>query len=209
MDNKTAWYDQEKIPKAMLDAASGIVAGWKQLEDSDHFSALKQSIERCNNSKTILDLGCGAGEVSRVFKNLDYTGADLSHIIEKVAKKKNPNSKYINFDANLDDFSFLNGFDVILMNSFLSEIPDYFKVLNKVLFYSKKYIVIHRQQFDERDSRIENYSTYSNLMTTKTIINYKEFFDLCYRNNFSIVLNIDSFGISDANKTLVLERQND
>ena len=46
----------------------------------------------------VLDLGCGAAEFGRVYEFFDYTGADLPHVIEGAAKKKNPNLKYLTFD---------------------------------------------------------------------------------------------------------------
>lgn len=206
MNNKTAWYDEEIIPESMLKAVTGQIAGWKQLEESDHLESLKHALFCCSNSNNLMDLGCGAGEVSRVFKQFDYTGADLTHIIEKVAKKKNPSNKYIYCDANTDDLQFLQNYDIVLMNSFLSEIPDYFKILNKVLFYSKKYIVIHRQQFDDSSSRLEEYPSYAGVVTTKTVINNKEFSSLCMRSDFSIKISIPSVSPSNILKTIVLER---
>lgn len=93
------------------------------------------------------------------------------------------------------------------MNSFLSEIPDYFKVLNNILFYSKKYIIIHRQLFEEDgDSRIEDYYSYANIKTTKTIINYKEFLNLCEKNDFEVISNQNSDNNSKNLKTIVLKK---
>lgn len=206
MNKKTAWYNTETIPETMLKAVTGQLFGWKQLEDSDHYESLKSALHICSKSNSLLDLGCGAGEVSRVFNHFDYTGADLQHIIEKVAKKKNPDNKYLYFDANLDNLEFLQNYDLVLMNSFLSEIPDYFTILNKVLFNSKKYIVIHRQHFDTNNSRLVEYPSYGGVITTKTIINYQEFYTLCDRNNFLIKLNIPSSPSNDSLKTIVLER---
>lgn len=207
MKTKTGWYNHEELPKAMLNAVEGRIAGWKQLEDSDHFFSLKNSFVCCSGGNTLLDLGCGAAEVSRVFKNFDYTGADLPHIIEKVSKKRNPDKNYVFFDANSDNYSFLKIYDIILMNSFLSEIPDYFKVLNNILFYSKKYIIIHRQLFEEDgDSRIEDYYSYANIKTTKTIINYKEFLNLCEKNDFEVISNQNSDNNSKNLKTIVLKK---
>lgn len=202
---KTAWYNEEQLPKSMLDAVQGKISGWKLLEESDHFPALKKCMDLCTNNKKVLDLGCGAGEISRVFKDIFYTGADLKHVIDKVAKIKNPNANFIIFDANTDDYSFFQDYDVIVMNSFLSEMPDYFKILNKILFYSKKYIILHRQEFGNEKSHIKDYQSYGNLITSKTIINYTEFIDLCKKNNFIIEQNINSFSYESNMKTLLLK----
>lgn len=207
MSDKTIWYNDKEIPETMYKAVTGQISGWSQLEHSNHFNSLNQCFQECKEAKSILDLGCGAAEVSRVFSNYDYAGADLEHIIKNVAEKKNPNKNYIIFDINLDDCAFLKKYDIVLMNSFLSEIPDYFKALNKVLLNSKKYIIVHRQEIQEMPSKLEEYVSYAGLTTTKTIINKKEFKNICSMNNFNIILDIPSTPINNNMRSFVLERQ--
>jgi len=207
MSEKTIWYNDKEIPESMYKAVTGQISGWSQLEHSNHFNSLNQCFQWCREAKSVLDLGCGAAEVSRVFSNYDYAGADLEHIIKNVAEKKNPNKSYIIFDINLDDCEFLKKYDIILMNGFLSEIPDYFRVLNKILLNSKKYIIIHRQEIQETPSTLENYVSYAGLTTTKTIINKKEFENICSMNSFNIILDIPSTPMNNSMRSFVLERQ--
>ena len=102
----TAWFNEEVLPNSMLNS------GFKPLAESDHFEALEQCFSRAQG-KTMLDLGCGIAEASTTFKQFDYTGADLPHIIEKAAKKKNPHANFRHFNANEGDYSFLAGYDVV------------------------------------------------------------------------------------------------
>ena len=78
----TAWFDKNVLPSSMVNT------NFKCLEESDHFDALKACFDMVRDSETLLDLGCGAAEVARVFNNFDYTGADLPHIVEEATEDK-------------------------------------------------------------------------------------------------------------------------
>lgn len=197
---KSAWFDQNKLPHSMLNA------NFPPLNKSDHFS----SLEKCLNEieiNSVLDLGCGAAEASNIFTNHKYTGADLPHIIEKVAKKKNPGHDYISFDANTSDFSFVKGYDVVLMNSFVSEIPNWYFVLSKILPQCQKYVIIHRQEVFDGKTSVKEYSTYGGLPTTKTIVNYNQLVSVFRMNEFKVLQENNSFPYASLHKTFLLERE--
>lgn len=200
---KTAWFDEENLPFAMVSS------NFKNLEDSEHFYSLSECFNKAKEASSIIDLGCGAGEVGRVFStNYKYTGADLPHIIEKVSKLKNPNNNYLYFNAEDSDMNFIHEFDIVLMNSFLSEIPNWYLVLSKILTNSKKYIIIHRQSITKEASKNEEYSTYANLKTINTIINYKSFIKLFEMNNFEKIFETQSF-VDNKDKHTFLFKKND
>jgi len=202
---KTAWYDEENITKAM--AASNFA----KLEDSEHFSSLKQcfnELTKIEDKKySILDLGCGSGELGRVMNEHNYTGVDLPHVIDKVAKIKNPQNNYFYFDANKNNFDFLKNYDVIIMNSFLSEMPNWYVILSKILLNAKKFIIIHRQDMTEKNSFLRDYKTYGGLTTINTFINISDFEKLITFNNFKINLNINSFKNNNTKKTFLLSKK--
>ena len=119
-----------------------------------------------NDANNLLDLGCGKAEISDAFPEYEYCGADLPHIIQKVSKISKPSLEYIEFDATICDMDFVSSFDVVVMNSFLSEIETADEILRKVLKYAPKYVVIHRQEIKDKEGR-EKYLTYGGLTTTK------------------------------------------
>jgi len=160
---RSAWYNEDILPQQMLEAADGKTWGFT-LESAPHFNILQESLSVCLNAKTLIDIGCGAGEVGRVFTNFDYTGCDLEHIIKNVSKKKNPQLKYFEFDAYETSFEFCKDYDVILCNGFLSELVSGASILEKILQYTKKYIVIHRQVF-LNDDQNNLTTTYGGLQT--------------------------------------------
>jgi hypothetical protein len=198
---KTAWHDKNILPKSMVNS------GFKCLEESDHFDALQACFDMVGDSKTLLDLGCGAAEVSRVFNKFDYTGADLPHIIEKVSMVKNPNAKYIKFDIEKDNLHFLSDKDVVLMNGIVSEIPNWYLALSKVLDVAEKYIILHRQTVTDEKSSLVEYKTYGGLPTTNSVINYEDLVRLFEMNSFEKIYEANSFVYDDACKSFVFRKQ--
>lgn len=198
---RTAWYDEEKLPFDMARHASGQVSGWAKLEETDHFPYMKKLID-FTKCESLAELGCGAGDIGRVFQGkFRYVGYDLPHIVEKVSKQVNPNLNFEYFDANIDDFYFLSNYDLVLCNAFISELDNPFEVLKKILENSKKFIIIHRQHFD-KDTRMEKYKTYGLLETVKSVLSTSEFENIVVKNNYQIKINNDfNWG-----KTILLEK---
>ena len=180
-------------------------SGFKPLSQSDHFMALDKSL-KMSKGKTLLDLGCGIAEVGSTFPQFDYTGVDLPHIIENAARVKNPNFNYAYFNANEDEYDFLNNYDIVLMNSFLSEIPDWFRVLSKVLMEAKDYVVIHRQEITSDSNFLQEYRTYANLVTPKTVLNYNDLTMLFDRMGYELLFETGSFPHESNQKTFLLQR---
>ena len=143
-DIKTAWYDEDILPSDMAIKS----VEW-ELDKSDHFVYLKEAFDMCREYKSIADLGCGAGNVGKVFSDMDYVGYDLDHIIEKVSKKVNPELSYISFDAYDTDFEFCKNYDVVLSNSFITELKYCGNILYDILDRCNKYVILHRQGFSE------------------------------------------------------------
>lgn len=177
------------------------------LNKSNHFHALNRCVERIKSDiDNVLDLGCCKAEFSDAFPDIDYCGADLSHIIENVSKKLRPDNKYINLNADIDSMSILCGFDLIVMNSFLSEMKNPLKTLHSVLTYSKKYVIIHRQDMVNHPTRLEEYKTYGGLKTVNSLINTEDFNHIIKSNRFHVVMALDSYEDSQTKKTILLSK---
>jgi len=177
------------------------------LNKSNHFHALNKCVERIKpDINNVLDLGCCKAEFSDAFPDIDYCGADLSHIIENVSKKLRPDNKYINLNADMDSLSILYDFDLIVMNSFLSEMKNPLKTLHSVLTYSKKYVIIHRQDIVNHPTRLETYKTYGGLETVNSLINIEDFNHITKSNRFHVVMVLDSYEDSQTKKTILLSK---
>lgn len=181
-------------------------SGFKPLRQSDHFSSLSKCIEMTTGA-SLLDLGCGIGEASEAFTQFEYTGVDLPHIIEKAAKKKYPDSNFLHFNANEDRYDFVKNYDVVLMNSFISEIPDWYRILNNVLLCATSFVIIHRQRVTVRESFLENYLTYADMPTIQTIINYEAFVKTFEMNEFELIHECDSFESDTSQRTFLFKKR--
>lgn len=198
MKNKMCWQDENLCPSEMLRGARGEL--FPILEKSDHFLVLQYLVNkfiefryRDNPDNKLLpyclELGCGAAEFSRVFKDkFYYVGADLSHIIEKVSKVQNPSNRYIKFDIQDNDLQFLSGFELVVMSAFIDVMEKPLEILEKVLEKSEKYVLIHRQEFcknKEVDTHVIINPLYGGL-TYHSIINELDFLEVLKSTHFRI-----------------------
>lgn len=85
--------------------------------------------------KTVLDLGCGPGNSTRVLKNIFPTahilGIDSSENMLKTARESNPDMEFACFDgAEIDKIG--RSFDVVFSNACLQWIPHHETLLAKI-----------------------------------------------------------------------------
>lgn len=191
MKNRSAWYDNDVLPQEMLKGARCEIPGWSRLEHSAHFRSLRQLMNKIPNGSKVLELGCGAAEFGRVFKRLEYTGADLPHIVEGVSKVMHPEFSFIPFDAYESDMSFVKEFDVVVMNAFLSELENPIEFLRKLFIAETNTVVIHRQSLSET-SRLEVWDTYGGLKSTNSFLGKKELDDFLLETGYFIDISIPS-----------------
>lgn len=197
-NNENAWFNEEILPNEMIKGAKG-ENGWSKLENTKHFEILNNFIKDLKINK-LADIGCGAGELGRVLNNINYTGFDLPHIIDKVSKVVNPNLKYIYFNA--DDFNYdnFNEYDLLVCNSFISELNNPIEVLTKLINNTSNHLLIHRQYFSS-ETNLVKYSTYGDLLTTRTYIGSNEFNELLKNHE---IINRTS---SEWGDTLLIKRK--
>lgn len=181
---------------------------------SDHFESISKCLEATSDVKSIIDVGCGNAEFGDVCQsvgsdNVDYTGADLPHMIDKVASVQRSNFNYIRFDVDKDNLSFLNNYDLVFMNAFISEMRNPIKTLGSILDVSKKYVLIHRQNIGENNF-LEEYTPYNqDLIATNCTICKDDLYKTIYDKGFKIVEICNSFPNSEKQKTFLMEKINE
>ena len=113
-----------------------------------------QKIEKILNitkENTLLDVGCGAGELAKSLENkiVDYYGVDISDTSLAIAKEINPHKKFIN--ADMTSLPFSMQFDFITALSSLEfchdkklALREFHRLLKKT---GKLYIEVRNQNF--------------------------------------------------------------
>jgi hypothetical protein len=193
VDKGSCWYDNITTPTEMVKGATGVL--WPILEESDHFSVLNRMLRTASESSTsILDLGCGAADVSRVCGTLFYLGVDMPHIIENVARQVNPFGRYDEFDAHDSDYGFVSSYDIVLMNAFIDVMEFPREILGKVLENSAKHVILHRQLISEGSpTSITKSQSYSG-WTYRSAINREDFEKILCNHGFEI---LDEYVVRD------------
>tara|TARA_R100000008_G_C3552467_1_gene151258 strand:+ start:387 stop:1013 length:627 start_codon:yes stop_codon:yes gene_type:complete len=205
IDTDTCWYDTDTSSELMIKGAAAALPGWRKLEYSDHFPALKSLVDEVQNECTLLDIGCGAAEASRVF-NFFYVGADLASVIENVSRKVHPGKRFLAFDIydQTDDLSFISEYDVVLMNAFIDVLQHPLYGLDRILKKAQKYVILHRQEFDNNETRCVKNPSYGGV-TYHSIINVDEFNNTLKDNGFEVVKE-ESVPYSGEVKSLLLKK---
>lgn len=143
-----SWSENDMIIDQMIKGSTGELWG-NRLEQSAHYPLLKSILEDIGHKGLLIDLGCGAGDVSRTWHG-EYLGADLSWVIERVAKVCNTTAQYISLNAQNDDLTSLPKCRCVLMNALLDVLEKPEEVLRKVCeTVDTDYVVVHRQKIAE------------------------------------------------------------
>jgi len=103
-----------------------------------------------SNKLTLLDLGCARGYYSEVIptlvgKRFKYTGSDYSDSFLTAAKKKYPNTKFLNLDIRHIRLP-SKAYDVVLSGAVLVhvEVKEWKKAVKELARITKSYLILHR-----------------------------------------------------------------
>lgn len=158
--------------------------------DISFLENLFNKFKKLLNGKKILDLGCGPGREAKYFisKGFEYTGLELSKEILELAKKIEPNAKYVFGDMRnipFEDNSF-NG--VISLTSIIhipkNQVELVLKEIYRVLQTKGVVLFSIKLGFGEKFEKIEKFD---NLPRYYSFYSEKEFLDLLVKNGFEII----------------------
>ena len=182
MDLNTCWYQNscsEEI-NHFLDMNKNNQEIFNHLK---YFTELLKSTDE--KGVDFIDLGCGSAVLSEYCKDQKYTGVDLPHIIKDCAMRNYSNYFYKSCDLIQDDLSFINKYPIVCINAVLDIMEEPIPFLEKVLKSSSKWVIIHRQEFTEGETRVIQNGSYGGY-TYHSIINKAEFQSLCEKYSFDI-----------------------
>ena len=168
------WQKSKVIIDQMIKGSSGELWGSK-LEQSDHFKILDFLLNQTQKNGLLVDVGCGAGDVFRVWGS-NYLGVDLDWIIENVSKSCNPLANYKSADVLSYDFEKIPNCSCILMNAFLDVIENPSNFLEKICQSKKaKFIIVHRQQIKNIEKDESSISeSYGKSLVPRSIMSLKK-----------------------------------
>jgi ubiquinone/menaquinone biosynthesis C-methylase UbiE len=123
------------------------LCGWEHLNmNVDSKLIVNRIINELNIKPTdsVLEIGCGAGLLSREFQEYDYTGIDYSESLIEKHKIIFPEHNVLVADANLLPFED-NSFDCTFCSGVFQYLPDIeyaLQVINEMTRVSKKSIML-------------------------------------------------------------------
>ena len=147
------WYDK-RLPAVYMSKQRQ----WPKILSQPNGQILLSYVN--NNIKSTdlnaIDLGCGACSLAQAIQFKSYTGYDLDHMIENVAKPaakefemKTQKIDFIKGDFYRDDMSFLSNYDIIASSGFLDVSHDPLYCFSTMLEYASRYVLVHRQMITE------------------------------------------------------------
>lgn len=185
------WYDQECVNEINRFTDTYV----KDKSVADHLLKLKELFNQCEKGCTLLDIGTGSAMVVELCGDFKFYGADLPHILYGCAMRNQPGYFYKSCDIIEDELAWIREFDIILLNGVIDVMYNGLGILRRVLTYSNRYVIIHRQEISkERDSRSVINNSY-NSKTYHSIINRNDFDQLIEEMGFEIVKEVQlNFG---------------
>ncbi len=164
----------------------------------EHWYSFIKLLSTFNTKINLLDIGCGVGTYSelckRHLKNISYTGIDYSEDAINIAKKYwNNGSTFLTKDLYQLDEEFISNFNFLHMGALLDVLPNADEVLDFILNFSVKNIILSRVDVKEK-TECYTYTAYDEITTYKYIHSKDVLLKTISNNNYKII-GIDSNNI--------------
>jgi len=175
------WEKNDEIISQMIKGSSGELWG-KTLEQSDHFHIMKKTLSHIDKSFTMVDIGCGAGDVSKFWEG-NYLGVDLEWVINNVAKVRNPNQQFLSLNV-VDNAKLIGSCakKFLFMNAFLDVVQDPIELLEELIKLKPEAIVIHRQRVDD-NLKSEPRTSYAGAVVNSSVISKDDIKRITFKLN--------------------------
>lgn len=165
--------------------------------------------EWVNPDSKILDLGCGDGSLLELLKNKrNASGYGVDTSIDKIIKSLNNDINVINADINnkLDYFSD-NSFDYVILAQSLQVVDSPVKLIREMLrigneviisfpnmgYWKSRFYLFFKGKMPVTDGLPYSWHSTPNIH----LCTIKDFKEMCYRNNFTIVDEVISNGMNE------------
>jgi FkbM family methyltransferase len=101
-----------------------------------------------------------------------------------------PQYWYRSSDIVADDLSWINEFDICVVNGVIDVMEDHVGVLSKILTHCKEYLIIHRQEITENGTTHTITNGSYGGKTYHSIFNRSDFNEILDKHNFDIIKEI-------------------
>lgn len=126
----------------------------------------KWLLEVIPDNESILDIGCGPGHVSKVFRAASrsntYLGIDNDERVLGYAKELFPSETFKNMDAHFIDLED-GSFDNCILFTVVEMLPDFRKPIDEAIRVAKKRVIIttYIQPYSGRDTNLHEVNTHN------------------------------------------------
>ena len=163
---------------------NNINSSWSQKEIIKHISENRKSYKDLylgekilldqffKKNFSVLDLGCAQGGFINILNHLEkkytYLGVDYNQKMLDLAKKKNPNFKFLNIKNNNFSKYINQKFDLVIIFGILHLNKDWKKIIKEAYKLSKKYVIFDLRECNKKISK----NIYLNLIDSGKKIPY-------------------------------------
>jgi hypothetical protein len=166
------WKESDLIVDQMIKGSTGELWG-NRLEQTSHYPLLKKVFDIVGQQGLLIDLGCGAGDVSRVW-NGKYLGIDLDWVIERVAKVCNPSACYASQDIQSQFLAAFPKCKCVLLNALLDVLEKPEEILRKICkAIDTEFVIVHRQKISDQN-KVEYGKSYGDSVVAISTISMDE-----------------------------------
>lgn len=147
--------------------------------------------------KSVLDVGCGCGSLSEVFRrelpDVKYTGSDYSEDAIRLAKKTWPHADFFVHDLMKFDKSQLEKYDLIYSSAVLDVMPNGDEAMEHLMNVCSGPMLISRVKLTDKPSYHTTYKAYDEIETCAYHHNKTNFLDMCERYSYNAYSMQDNF----------------
>ena len=141
-----------------------------------------------DNKLTLLDVGCASGYYFEVISTLvgnrfEYTGSDYSDAMLNIARKRYPNTKFLNLDIRhieLPDMAY----DVVLSGAVIVHVKEWKKGVIELARITGSYLILHRTPITDAKSYSIEKKIYADVPVFYNIFNKDELMNLISKCGF-------------------------
>jgi SAM-dependent methyltransferase len=184
-----AWYSRRSVHRQAR-AYRNLLADLRQGSPRIDFSVAAKTVRLTSLAPaTLLEVGCGNGYYSEVFRRLCtgiiYFGTDYSDAMIESARKNYPSERFEAADATSLPFTD-NSFDIVFNGVSLMHIGDYGLAIREAVRVAKSYVIFHSVPVVERRETTHLSKYAYGMPVTEIIFNRRDLEELFLQSGLRI-----------------------